>query len=238
MTRRIACILVALCVLLVAGRARANDNRVGILRIDTEGVSDTVALQFEQEIVSALEGVGFEVTNRADLLAALANSDFIDGCSFGPCLRAVHEATGLELVLTARIQGEGSSFSVIVSLIDTRTGFHTSQDAQKCAVCTLDEAISTASLATVGMATGTGGAAVADPSGDPTRPVTSAKKVNKNKAILKRSGLIFIGTGAVAAFLGAYFTSAEDETLGAVGLVSGATLIAGGGTMVLLSRRF
>ena len=238
MIRWLSCLSLALILAVLPARAEAGEDKVGILRIDTQGVSDTVALQFEQEIVSVLEGVGFEVTNRADLLAALGDSEFIDGCGFGPCLRTVYESTGLPLVLTARIQGEGSSFSVIVSLVDTRTGFHTSQDAQKCAVCTLDEAISTATLATVGMATGTGGAAVADPKGDPTKSAVPGESVRKAKGTLTRSGLIFLGTGAVATVLGAYFLSDGQDDLGAVGLVGGASLLAGGGTMLLLSRRF
>ena len=144
---------------------------------------------------------------------------------------------GQPIVLVADIQGNGSSYNFVVTLSDTRTGIPISQVAQNCAVCTIEEAISTATLTTISVLTGTGDAkSSADAS--LLAGAESKTKPSPGPGALRRSGLIFLGAGAIGILAGAYVFREQDRDIGLVTLSSGAGLVTGGATMLLLSRRF
>lgn len=236
--RPVLCVLA--CFALWSTPASARPNLVGILSIDTKGVSDVAAEQFEAEVEDALEGMGMQSVDRASLKERLAGSEFLEGCFFGPCLRSLRAATGVPVVLVARIQGEGSNYSFVITLVDTETGLFTSQVSQTCAVCTIEEAISTATLSTISLLTGTGGARVNEASSDEPAPaeLEARQQRRQGKSSLRRSGLIFLGTGVAAAAIGGLMWRDDRSGLGIAGVSTGAALVTGGGTMLLLSRRF
>lgn len=231
-------LLVPLVVVLTATSVHAEEPTVGILRIDTEGVSDAAAVQFESEVEEALQGVGATTVGSKKLHQRLEGGEYMVGCTFGPCLRAV-AAVRVPLVLVARIRGDGSSYHFVITLVDTKSGIHTSQVSQTCAVCTVEEAISTATLATVALITGTADATVTDPSAGPTAEISLGDKKKSAPALLRTSGLVFLGLGAAAVVVGGYlYLDDTDSRGGPIGLATGGALLSGGATMVLLSRRF
>lgn len=213
------------------GPARAESNHpVGILEVATLGVSDTTGDTFETSIEQALAAVNVPVVRSRVVREKLAASDFVHGCEFGPCLRAVGRATGLERVLTARIEGAGKSYSVVVSLVETEEGRLLSQVAQSCPVCTVEEAISTATRAVVELVTrregearsGTEVVAVPD---DPERIASKKKHV-------RRAGIAFMATGAAALVAGIALARGDSDAGGP--LVGGGVALAGAGLATLL----
>src|SRR5690606_32646452 len=122
---------------------------IGVLEVATYGVSETAGDKFEESVEETLADVGFRVVRSKVVKEKLMTGDYVPGCTFGPCMREVNRLTGLRRVLVARIQGAGQSYSVVVSLVETETGQLVSQVAQSCPVCTVEEAISTATLAVV-----------------------------------------------------------------------------------------
>ncbi|HEU5056880.1 MAG TPA: hypothetical protein VFU21_10165, partial [Kofleriaceae bacterium] len=109
--RRLAAALVAVAAWAGVARAAENDP-VGILEVATLGVSEATGDTFEVSIEQALAAVKVPVVRSRAVREKLATSDFVHGCAFGPCLRAVARATGLKRVLTARIEGAGKSYNV------------------------------------------------------------------------------------------------------------------------------
>ncbi len=82
------------CVLFLGlGSARAQTKAVGILSIETTGVSKTVAGQFEEEVEESLGGLEMRTIDRETMRERLADSDYIEGCTFGPCLAVIRAAT-------------------------------------------------------------------------------------------------------------------------------------------------
>jgi hypothetical protein len=238
-------VLVACLLLLFGGIATveakpAPSNTIGILSIETIGVSDVVASQFELEVEESLAGEEKRAIDRETLHERLVDSDYVEGCLYGPCLAALRSATGVPLVLVARIQGEGSSYSFVITLVDTKTGMFTSQIADACHVCTIEEAIGTATLATISLLTGTGGAEVSkfSSSAAATTDLKSFKKVNPLKTSFRRTGLIFLGVGALAAVSAGYFKNQDKNGAAIVSGGAATAFIASGTTMLLLSRRF
>lgn len=232
----IAALLTYACILLAPVAARAEPQLVGILSIKTRGVSEAAAEQFESEVEEALDGVGMQSIDREALRKRLQGSDYMDGCTFGVCLAKLRAATGVPLVLVADIQGTGSNYGFVITLVDTKTGIPTSQVAQTCAVCTIEEAISTATLTTISVLTGTGDAK--------TTPVLVANGgsgkagAHKHASTLSNTGLAFIGVGVVGVLAGAYLVYDDHRDLGVGAASSGAALATGGATMLLLSRSF
>ncbi len=233
-----------LCVL--PKSAIADDTLVGILSIDTSGVSGATAEQFETQVEEALEGVGRHSVGRKALRERLRGSEFMEGCYFGPCLTALRVASGVPLVLVARIQGEGSSYSFVITLVDTKTGMFTAQVAQSCPVCTVDEAIMTATLATIALLNPTSdsadgsenGVAIAATNTSGNQP-TSPKPKSITIGPVRTAGWLFLGVGIAAAAAGGYFLqddSRRDLAIG--GVASGAALFTGGATMLLFSKQY
>jgi hypothetical protein len=217
----------------LAGRARAAENDsdpVGLLEVATQGVSDTTGDKFEESMERALAAVNVPVVRSKVVREKLATSDFVHGCAYGPCLRAVGRATGLGRVLVARIEGAGQSYSVVVSLMETEEGRLLSQVAQSCPVCTVDEAIATATRAVVELITRREGEArsgkevVAVPN-DPAR-------LDRKKAHVQRTGLVFVATGAVAMLAGAL--AGDDHAEARAALLGGGGALAGAGMATLL----
>jgi hypothetical protein len=216
-----------------AGSARADTNAVGILSIETTGVSKTVAGQFEEEVEESLSGSDLRTIDRETMRERLSESDYIEGCTFGPCLSVLRAATGVPLVLVARIDRVGSSYTFVITLLDTKTGMFTSQVAQPCEVCTIEEAIGTATLATIALINGTGGAEVSEfsSSAASTTDLSSFRKSKPLKGTIRRTGLIFRG-------LATYFWTQDKESATFASGATGAAFITSGATMLLLSRRF
>ncbi len=220
---------------------------VGILSFAADGVSPTAAKMFEDAIEKSLADNGFGVAPRKRLTEMLANSSYKVGCTFGPCLVEVHRNTDLRLVLVARVHGVGPSYSFVFSLLDTRVGRTTSQVTDLCDVCTLEEAVTTASLTVVALVTGAG-SAVVDPSLGPTSrdklPDLRGqiqhldREVSRRRRRLRQAAVFFYAVAALAGGTGAYFLSKSYEHRG-YPLVGGAgAFVVAGTTCLVLSRRF
>lgn len=216
---------------LPGGRARAEEHApIGLLEVTTVGVSVETGDTFETSMEQALAAVKVPVVRSKVVREKLAASDFVHGCSFGPCIREVGRATGLERVLTARIEGAGKSYSVVVSLIETGEGRLLSQVAQSCPVCTVEEAIATATHAVVELVTrregearsGTEVVAVPD---DPERIASKKKHV-------RRVGIAFMATGVAALVAG--IALASDDSDAGPPLAGGGVALAGAGLATLL----
>jgi hypothetical protein len=238
--------LVACATLLVSlpATASADGELIGILRIDASGVSDSAEARFEQSVIDGLGATGHYVMDRKSVQKALAGSrSYVDGCTFGPCMRAVHEATRLRLVLVARIEGVGRTYSFVVSLIDARSGELTSQVAQACPVCTVEDAITTATLSAVELVTGAGAASVADPEAGPTgrprpdRSIALRAEVERDRRALRRAGWLTVA-GGVGAAIGGLVLIKQDVDWGPALVGGGVGLVAAGGLIVGLSTRF
>jgi hypothetical protein len=130
-----------------AGGGRAET--VAVLDSIIDGVPASAKPAFEQNLEESLRGAGFTVLPQATVRNLLVTSNATAGCSFGPCLRAVGKALGVELALVVRISADGPSFTFVLTLVDTSSGAPVAQVSDTCAVCTFDEASSAATIAVV-----------------------------------------------------------------------------------------
>ncbi len=219
-----------------AGTARAEEqDPVGLLEVATMGVSDTTGDKFEESMEHALAAVNVPVVRSKAVRDKLAQSDFVHGCSFGPCLRAVGRATGLERLLVARIEGAGKSYNVVVSLIETDEGRLVSQVAQSCPVCTVDEAITTATRAVVELITRREGEARSEKEVVPV--ADGPEQIARKKKHVRNLGILLTSVGA-AALIGGIVLATDDAGGAGTMIGGGAGLTAAGLGTLLLSVTF
>lgn len=127
---------------------------VGILEVRVEGVPKEIAAQFQSNLEKQLDSREYWLAPRSRMMQMLANSRrWTEGCVVGKCLGEVRTQTGAEIVLLASITGADSSFGYVVTLVRTDTGSMLSQESERCDVCTVDEALSGATLAAVNLLT-------------------------------------------------------------------------------------
>ena len=239
--RVLALLVVTLCFGGVANAEEDDEqNLVGILSIDTSGVSGTTAEQFETQVEEALEGVGRHLVSREALRERLQGSEYLEGCYFGPCLTALRVASGVPLALVARFQGEGSSYSFVITLVDTKTGLLTAQVAQTCPVCTVNEAITTATLATIALLSGGEDTEVNNPITTEEAVAMTLEEATQpaSNRPMRVAGWLFLGTGVVAGIAGGYLWQQEEYDVARAGFAAGFSLFSGGATMLLLSDNF
>ena len=243
----IAAAVVALSSLSTAAFAQ-DEEIVGILQVDVVGVSETAAEIFESSLEDGLGNAGFNVAKRVRMRELLRPSGFIEGCTFGPCLQKIFEITGVKLVLVARITGVGKNFTYLVTLVDTRTGALAAQETDTCAVCTVDEAVATASMAVIGLVTGAGKSGV-----EPDTPATAslldlaairereaamADLMSRRKRSVKRGAVLLLSMAGIAGAVSATGFFKDDDRLGysAAGVAGGFAI--SGATLLVISSKF
>ena len=233
---------------LAIGTAAAGDT-IGVLHVKTVGVTAVAVQKFETSLEEGLAGgSSFKLVPRAQLVQKLAAQSKVTqdpGCRFGPCLKGIYQQTKIPLVLVARITKIGPSYSFIISLLDTRSGNPTAQVTPGCEVCTLDEAILTATMAVIELMTDK--SAATDPELGATAHVTpvqlrgSLDTLHNSWSARRRhwriAGYLFLA-GAVAAGGAAAALVSKDKKLGyGAGGLSGAFALSAT-TMLVLSRSF
>lgn len=139
-----------------SSRPVAGDRRriVGILDVRVDGVPKEIAAQFQTNLEAHLDSRAYWLAPMSRMHEMLANSTkWTEGCLVGSCLGEVKIQTGAELVLLAALTGSGTSFGYVVTLVRTDSGRMLSQEADRCDVCTVNEALTNATLAAVKLVT-------------------------------------------------------------------------------------
>ena len=127
-----------------------NQKIVGVLDVRVEGVPPEIAAQFQQQLEAQVDTKHFWLAPRSRVHEMMANSTkWTEGCVVGACLGEIRRQTNAELVLLAALTGSGTSFGYVVTLVRTDTGRVLAQESERCDVCTVSEAVSNATAATV-----------------------------------------------------------------------------------------
>lgn len=125
---------------------------VGILDVRVDGVSEDVKLKFEQQLEQQLDTNQYWLSNRAQMRERMKfSTKWTEGCMVGACLVELRTQTSAQLVLLAALNGSGTSFGYVVTLVRTDTGRVLAQRSERCDVCTINEAMTEATLATIGL---------------------------------------------------------------------------------------
>lgn len=214
-----------------------NDRRriVGILDVRVDGVPKEIADRFESSLEEELDSNAYWIASRARMHEMMETSTkWSEGCIVGSCLSEVRKQTGADLVLLAALNGSGTSFGYVVTLVRTDTGRMLAQESQRCDVCTVNEALTGATSAAVKLL-------VAVPEKLPDEAAATqraldmvAKQGQQDVAAAhhrhKKTAVIVTLAGIAVAAIGAtlYFTQ-DHADYGLATAAGGAGLAVGGG---------
>jgi hypothetical protein len=111
-----------------------------------DGVPPEIAQQFQRELEQMVSSDRYWLAPRSRVHELMMNSTkWTEGCMFGPCIADVRAQTGADVALLAALSGSGTSFGSVITIVRTDNGHVLAQDTARCDVCTVNEAIATAS---------------------------------------------------------------------------------------------
>lgn len=223
-----------------AVRPQAADGRriVAVLDVRVDGVPDEAKERFQRGLEDQLDTSHYWLMSRATIKQRMMRSTkWTEGCLVGPCLAEVRAQSGAELVLIAALNGSGTSFGYVVTLVRTDTGRVLQQESDRCDVCTVNEAVTQATLATAGLLNN-----VPDKLPDDTATQAATVDLAVTRALRDRAQrdrhpakvatvLTVIGLAAAAGGVAAYLLD-DHATYGAA-LAAGGGALAAGGIVVL-----
>lgn len=229
---------VLLAVALVVTSVPALADTVAMLELTGTDVPEEALKRFEESLHEGLEGAGYEVKSRSKIAAALKKSEFVSGCTFGPCMRVLRQVTGVDRAVVVHVQGLGSSYTFVASLVETKRGRLEVQVSETCAACSIDDAAATASMVGSSLLLKEGGVSGEDGSSNLTSSSGSAGRDRSAGSGLRVASYVFMGASVVAGAAGAYFLADDDRDRGLPLVVGAGTGLVSGFTMFLFSRRF
>ncbi len=128
---------------------------VGILDVRVDGVPKDIADKFESGLEEDLDSNAYCLASRTRMHEMMESSTkWSEGCIVGSCLKELRTQTGADIVLLAALNGSGTSFGYVVTLVRTDTGRMLAQESQRCDVCTVNEALTGATSAAVKLLVG------------------------------------------------------------------------------------
>jgi len=120
-----------------------------------EGVPADVAQQFQHDLDKMVDPQHYFLAPRYAVHELMTNSThWVDGCVLGPCIREVRTQTQADVALIASLTGSGTSFGSVITLVRTDSGRVLSQEIRRCDVCTISEAVKTATQTAIAQLSG------------------------------------------------------------------------------------
>jgi len=108
-------------------------NRVAVVQMNLVGTAPALQEHVEQRLVKQLVAEGYTVQTPSSDLA-------LGVCTVGPCLSRVGKAIGVDLVITGGVVAHGTSYEVVLTLLEVHGGTVVAQVVRRCDVCTFSEA--------------------------------------------------------------------------------------------------
>lgn len=215
-----------------------NQRIVGVLDVRVEGVPAESAAQFQQQLEAQVDTKHFWLAPRSRMHEMMSNSTkWTEGCVIGSCLGEVRRQTNADLVLLAALTGSGTSFGYVVTLVRTDTGRVLAQESERCDVCTVSEALSNATQATVRILNAVPDKLPDDHAAQVEQLAAVTEKADHDVAAARHhphaiaTGLLITGLVVAAGGAAAYF--AQNQPSYALAVTAGGAGLALGGALAL-----
>jgi hypothetical protein len=125
--------------MLIGVPARAGAEVVSILELRFDQVPPALAADVRQRLHDVLSSLGYRVVNERETAKRLAGSGLPPGCTVGQCLARVRDQVSADRVLVGGIASQGSSYDLVLTLVETGSGSPLAQVTDRCDVCNFKE---------------------------------------------------------------------------------------------------
>ncbi|HEX7598292.1 MAG TPA: PEGA domain-containing protein [Polyangia bacterium] len=132
-------------VMLSTSTARAEApgaQRVAVARLDFEGrIPAGLQDLFAQRLVEGLSAARFEVLGGKDVQQKLTGQDpALQGCQTASCYPAMANTLGASYLITARVAESNKTYTIVMEIINGRTGAVLASNRERCETCGAEEA--------------------------------------------------------------------------------------------------
>lgn len=122
---------------------------VAVLELRFVNIPPALGQQIQDQVHQSLsETGGYRVVTEAAAKERLAAEGSPAGCIIGPCLAGVGQTLRADRVLVGGISGQGTSYDVTLTLLETGGGMVLAQVSERCDVCNFMEAVRLVGAAT------------------------------------------------------------------------------------------
>jgi PEGA domain-containing protein len=142
------------CVVAVLAPRRADaateQQRVAIVRLTFEGVSEAARELFAERLAEGLAAAQFKVVPRSTVrerLAAAGVAADLSGCRDAACLARVATALKVDFMVVASITGRDKSYEITLDLVNGQSGSSMGVGRERCEICGIEEASEKVGLA-------------------------------------------------------------------------------------------
>lgn len=136
----VSCSLTALPATAQAQIEARGAQRVAVARLEFQGrVPAAVQELFSQRLVEGLSAARFEVLSGNDVVQALGDSDLAD-CKSAACYPKVASALSVGYLITGRVSESNKTYSMVMEIINGRTGAVLATTRDRCETCGMEEA--------------------------------------------------------------------------------------------------
>jgi hypothetical protein len=140
--RLLLCLGVIIAVAPVARAQTLGTQRVAIARLEFEG-KIPVGLQelFAQRLIQGLSAARFEVLRGTDVQQTLSGpNQSLAGCQNAACYPAMAYALSASYLITARVAESNKTYTMVMEIINGRTGGVLASNRERCETCGAEEA--------------------------------------------------------------------------------------------------
>jgi hypothetical protein len=116
--------------------------RVAIARLQFAGrIPEGLQASFEQRLVQGLSAARFEVLPGGDVQQALAGpNQALATCQNASCYPAMAAALSVSYLITGQITESNKTYTLVLEIINGRTGFVLASNRERCETCGAEEA--------------------------------------------------------------------------------------------------
>jgi hypothetical protein len=121
---------------------------IAVLEFRQAEMPKALVEQVRQRLLRTLAAQGYKEVLAEDLVAKkIREQSMPPGCTIGPCLSRVGRLLRVGRALTGGISGQGSSYDLSLTLLETGGGTALAQVTQRCDICNFKEVEDTAARA-------------------------------------------------------------------------------------------
>lgn len=140
--------LLLLTLLLAPRPALAAGEGLAILELRFTAVPGAVSDQIRARVHATLSSGGYMVTTERQAEAGLKHASIPPGCTVGPCLQRIGRTLDVERAVVGGVSGQGTSYDITLTMLETGGGTVLAQVNQRCDVCNFKEVEDAAAVAT------------------------------------------------------------------------------------------
>ena len=141
LSRLLVCLALLVAPVALAQSEPAGAQRVAVAHMSFEGkIPEGLRDLFAQRLLEGLSAARFEVLGGKDVQSKLAQEASLLSCQDAACYPSVAKSLGASYLITARVAESNKTYTMVMEIINGRTGAVLASNRERCETCGAEEA--------------------------------------------------------------------------------------------------